>query len=322
MAAARRAANDHLERQGSRLSAAGISVVVPTRNRRPHVEACLRALTSQSYPRDQFEVIVVDDGGDVPLRPTLAPFDAQLRLQLIEQRRAGPARARNVGARRASGTLLAFTDDDCEPAPLWLAALSRSYSQCQDCAIGGGVVNALKSNACSSASQLLVDYLYEYHDATPSPGRGPAAPRFFTSNNLAVPAALFHAVGGFDESFPLAAGEDREFCDRWQAHGYRLLRAPEAVVRHAHALSLPTFWRQHMNYGRGAFHLRRARIARGAPALELEPFSFYRRLVTYPMRAPRHQPAPVLMTLMVVSQVANALGFALEKRRRSRDDRR
>jgi GT2 family glycosyltransferase len=284
---------------------------------------CLRALVSQTYPRDRFEVIVVDDGGDCPLASSLAPFDALLRLHLIERGKGGPARARNAGATHASGSLLAFTDDDCEAEPGWLAALHACFSRCPDRAIGGEIVNALQDNTYSAASQLLVDYLYEFHGARqlPDASGGRKSPRFFTSNNLAVPAALFDAIGGFDESFPLAAGEDREFCDRWQQHGYRLLRAPEAVVRHAHALSLPKFWRQHVNYGRGAFHLRRARIARGAPAVELEQFSFYRQLLTYPVRARRQQPALALMTLMFVSQMANALGFALEMRRHS-DDRR
>jgi GT2 family glycosyltransferase len=284
---------------------------------------CLRALVSQTYPRDRFEVIVVDDGGDCPLAPSLAPFDAHLQLHLIERKKGGPARARNAGAKHASGSLLAFTDDDCEPEPGWLAALHVCFSRCPDHAIGGKIVNALQENTYSSASQLLVDYLYEFHAARrlADASGGRKAPRFFTSNNLAVPAALFDAIGGFDESFPLAAGEDREFCDRWQQHGYRLLRAPDAVVRHAHALSLSKFWRQHVNYGRGAFHLRRARISRGAPPVELEQFSFYRQLLTYPVRARRQQPAFALMTLMFVSQVANALGFALEMRRHS-DDRR
>jgi len=296
-----------------------ISIIVATRNRPRQIEMCLRALLAQTYPRDRFEVIVVDDGGDVPLAPTIAPFRAHVQLRLVEQTNAGPARARNTGAKHAVGPLLAFVDDDCEPNPGWLAALHAHFQQLPDRAIGGRTVNALPGNAYSSASQLVVDYLSEHHAAAKAlkAGGAPTAPPFFASNNLAVPAALFDDVGGFDESFPLAAGEDREFCDRWQAHGYRLLLAPDAVVRHAHALSLQTFWRQHMNYGRGSFRLRKARSSRGAAAIGFEPFSFYGRLVTYPVRAPRHRSALLLMVLMLVSQVATALGFVLEMRRRS-----
>lgn len=263
-------------------------------------------------------MIVVDDGGDAPLAPVILPFRAHLQVQLVEQKNGGPARARNTGATHATGTLLVFTDDDCEPTPRWLAALHTRFQRYPDRAIGGKTVNALSENAYSSASQLLVDYLYEYYAAATSARADdrPTGPPFFTSNNLAVPAALFREVGGFDPSFPLAAGEDREFCDRWQERGYRLHWVPDAVVRHAHELSWKTFWRQHMNYGRGAFHLRQARASRGGRRIGVEPFSFYARLVTYPVRVRRRRATLLLIGLMFVSQVANALGFVLEARSR------
>ena len=296
------------------MSVLDISIIVPTRNRRGKIEKCLRAIADQTYPHDRFEVIVVDDGSDAPLATIILPFRAHLQLQLIEQEKAGPARARNTGAKHASGRLLVFTDDDCEPNPGWLAALHTHFQRCPDRAIGGATINALPENVYSSASQLLVDYLYEYYGAAAAGADGAAtAPPFFTSNNLAVPAALFHDVGEFDGSFPLAGGEDREFCDRWQERGYRLLRAPDAIVQHSHRLSFRSFWRQHMNYGRGAFHLRKARVSRSRDAIRLEPFTFYCRLVTYPARtAARRDAKLVLMTLMFVSQVANAMGFVLE----------
>ena len=102
---------------------------------------------------------------------------------------------------------------------------------------------------------------------------------------------------------------------------YRLLRASDAIVRHSHGLSFGTFWRQHMNYGRGAFHLRKARAYRRTDAIGLEPFTFYGRLLMYPARtAVRLEAKLLLMTLMFVSQVANALGFVLEAgAHRSRD---
>jgi len=297
------------------MSVLDISIIVPTRNRRGKIDKCLRAIAQQTYPHDRFEVIVVDDGSDAPLATTVSPFSAHLQLQLVEQAKAGPARARNTGAKHAAGRLLVFTDDDCEPTPGWLAELHRHFQRWPDRAIGGETINALPENAYSSASQLLVDYLYEYYGAASPAGADGAAsgPPFFTSNNLAVPAALFHDVGEFDASFPRAGGEDREFCDRWQERGYRLLRAPDAIVRHSHGLSFRTFWRQHMNYGRGAFHLRKARVSRHRDAIGLEPFTFYGRLLMYPARtAGRGDAKLLLMMLMFVSQVANAVGFMLE----------
>jgi glycosyltransferase involved in cell wall biosynthesis len=190
-----------------------ISVIVPTRNRPQKIERCLWALSAQTYSHDRFEVIVVDDGSDASLAPQILPFREHLQLQLIEQKKGGPARARNTGAKQAAGSLLVFTDDDCEPTSGWLTALHAHFERWPDHAIGGDTINSLPENAYSSATQLLVDYLYEYYAAAIAPGAGsrPMAPPFFTSNNLAVPAALFRDVGEFDDSFPLAAGEDREF---------------------------------------------------------------------------------------------------------------
>jgi GT2 family glycosyltransferase len=295
-----------------------ISVIVPTRNRQRELQRCLRALCAQTYSRDGFEVIVVDDGSDSSLEPAIAAFRERLRLRLIEKKNGGPARARNLGAEHAAGALLAFTDDDCEPHPEWLAALNARFHQRPDRAIGGETVNGLSDNIYSTASQLLVDYLYDYFTRPTVQGVGEDSTGrpFFTSNNLAVSAALFRRVGGFNESFPLAAGEDREFCDRWQECGYGLLSAPDANIRHLHALSFATFWRQHVNYGRGAFQLRRARTGRGAPPLGLEPLAFYGRLLTFPLRKGWSTRALLLIALLAVSQAANTLGFVLEMRRR------
>jgi glycosyltransferase involved in cell wall biosynthesis len=294
-----------------------ISVIVPTYKRQPELERCLRALSDQTYPRDGFEVIVVDDGSDSSLEPAIAPFRESLRLRLIEQKNAGPARARNLGAEHAAGALLAFIDDDCEAHPEWLAALNEQFHRWPDRAIGGATVNGLPENVYSAATQDLVDYLCHYDGAPHEQGAASrTAPPFFTLNNLAVPAALFHHVGGFNVSFRLAAGEDREFCDRWQGCGYGLQNAPDAKMQHMHALSFAKFWRQHMNYGRGAFHFRRARTERGAPAIGFEPMAFYGRLLTFPLRRGWSTRGLLLMVLLGVAQAANALGFILEMRRR------
>jgi GT2 family glycosyltransferase len=58
-------------------------------------------------------------------------------------------------------------------------------------------------------------------------------------------------LGGFDAAWNRAAGEDREYCDGWISHGYRMVYVPEAVVEHLHGLTWRIFVWQHFNYGRG-----------------------------------------------------------------------
>jgi len=129
--------------------------------------------------------------------------------------------------------------------------------------VGGRTVNALTNNPYATASQLLVNYLYEYYN------RDPDHARFFTSNNLALPAELFHRVGGFDVRLTHAAGEDRDLCARWLEQGFGMSYEPAAVVHHAHDLTLRKFWRQHFHYGRAAFSF--YRNAAGAPNWNRRP---------------------------------------------------
>lgn len=279
------------------------SIVIPTYNRPAQLTVCLQACARLDYPRDRFEVIVVDDGGATPLDAVVARFHGMLAIKLLRQENAGPAAARNRGVSEARGEFLAFTDDDCAPESNWLRALASQFVASPDCAVGGQTLNALAHNIYSGASQLLISYLFSYYNAVPR------AARFFPSNNLAFPAERFRAIGGFDVTYPRAAGEDRELCDRWLHCGYRMVYVEEAVVRHAHDLTFRTFLRQHFHYGCGAFCFHRIRARRGLHRIKVEPLSFYINMLRFPFVSTRGLRAPSLMLLLVVAQLANAAGF-------------
>lgn len=277
-----------------------ISIIIPTYNRPQPLAACLESLTHLAYPRQRWEVIVVNDGGCAP------PLTVDLpHLHVLTQANAGPAAARNRGAAQAQGDLLAFLDDDCRPHPHWLDKLAARLAADPDCLAGGQTLNALPRNPYASASQLLIDYLYVYYN------RAPAGPAFFTSNNFALSRDSFRAMGGFDVTFPLAAGEDREFCHRWRRRGGRLAYEPAALVYHAHHLTLRSFARQHFQYGRGAYHFHHRRQERVA----VEPLPFYTNLVLFPFaRAGLSVRSLGLAGLLAGSQLANAAGFFYQSR--------
>jgi GT2 family glycosyltransferase len=284
-----------------------ISIIIPTFNRPVQLASCLQAVTRLDYAGDRLEVIVVDDGGAAQLDEVVRQFDGRLPLKLLRQQNGGPAAARNTGASAAIGELLVFTDDDCAPESNWLQALASQFLVSPDCAVGGQTLNALSDNIYSITSQLLIGYLYSYFNATPDQAR------FFASNNLALPADRFRSVGGFDTSYALAAGEDRELCDRWLHLGHRMVYVKEAVVYHAHSLTFRSFVRQHFNYGRGAFCFHQVRARRGDGRIQIEPLSFYLNLLAYSYSGTRGGWAPIVALLMVTTQVANAAGFFLEK---------
>ncbi len=281
------------------------SIIIPTYNRPQQLERCLQSLVKVTYPRDRFEVIVVNDGGERPLPECIADISQTIALRVISQPNQGPATARNTGAEAANGTCLAFTDDDCTPAHDWLDCLAAGMGE--ETAVGGQTINAFPQNAFSATSQLLIDYLYAYYNRPFG--------TFFTSNNFAVPKKLFLEIGGFDIDMPLAAGEDREFCDRWRYLGFSLRFVPEATVMHWHWLTAVSFWRQHFNYGRGAWQYHQIRAQRKQIPLCLEPISFYINLVRFPFGKQRFFRAVIHAKLLAAAQVANAVGFFISKRK-------
>jgi cellulose synthase/poly-beta-1,6-N-acetylglucosamine synthase-like glycosyltransferase len=229
------------------------SVVVPTRDRPELLRACLRSISESAYPAARLEVLVVDDGsaaGEV-VRDVVSAAKGGIETVLLQSWVRGPAAARNAAARRARGEVLAFTDDDCCVHRDWLARLVAAVQETAGGAAGGRTRNGLPDNRWATTSQRIVDLVYAHFNADA------ADPQFLATNNLAVSAEAFRAAGGFDERYPLAGGEDRAFCRMWRSRGLRLRYEPRALVEHTHVLTLPTFLRQHFNYGRGAFRFHR-----------------------------------------------------------------
>lgn len=289
------------------------SIIIPTYSRPEQLAACLQSLACLRYPGDCFEAIVVDDGSKIPLDAVISPFSDRLNIYLLTQPHSGPAKARNRGAAQAKGEYLAFTDDDCTPAPEWLQTMAARFAATPHHAIGGRTLTALPDNPYSTANQLLIEYLYAYYNADHS------QPYFLASNNLALPTTCFNALGGFDTTYPLAAGEDRDLCDRWLHHGYRMTYAPEAIVYHAHTLTFRTFWWRHFSYGRGAFLFRQTRARRNQGHIRLEPLLFYLNLLCYPFSQKRSHRGLLLSKLLVVSQLAHTAGFLWEMMNQASD---
>ena len=267
--------------------------------------ACSEALKEQQFPADDFEVLVVDDGSPSNTRPDSNWFEGNQTL--LRQENQGPAAARNHGSRRASGELLAFTDDDCIPDPGWLDALWHSYQKTPKALLGGLTLNGLPDNLFSTAAESLLQFFDEDEQA-----RGQAL-TLFASNNLACDRVTLLSLGGFDTAYSLAAGEDRALCRSWAEAGWPLRRVKEARLLHFHDHTLQSFWRQQKNYGRGAalFH----KQADTTSTLPREK-SFYARLLLHPLH--RRQWSIIkrckVVLAVVVSQFAIAAGLIQERR--------
>jgi GT2 family glycosyltransferase len=281
---------------------AGMSVVVPTCARIQALERCLGALAAQATVRGDLEVVVSIDGPDPEPAAVHAAAPAGLELRVLQADRTGPAGARNRAAQVASGALLAFVDDDCEPAPGWAAALASALTADPQTLAGGPVVNAYPRDSSAAASHAVLAALYE------SPPQA-----FLAGANIAMHAEVFAAMGGFDETFPTAAGEDRELCARAVDRGMRIVYVPRAAVRHHRPSGPRHLWRQYVEYGRGARRLDLRRASAGQEAVRAGR-GFPRALALTTLRAAREARSPAVVPLVGLTQLATAWGYARERR--------
>jgi GT2 family glycosyltransferase len=264
-------------------------------------------LTEQLFPAQRFEVIVVDDGGRLPLEPVLAGFEERLTLALLSQPNAGPGAARNLGASQARGDFLAFTDDDCRPQPGWLEGLAQALDKEPRSICGGPTRNALVHDPFAQATQRLLDYVYQEYKPEDQLGA------FFLTNNLALPRGEFLELGGFDTTLRYA--EDRDLCHRWTSRGWPLVFAPRALVHHSHGLALPSFLRLHFQYGRGTALYKARCSQKGLPPARLSPLTYYLNLVLLGLRENKNAQGLRMSALLFASQAAYTAGYLWEKAR-------
>lgn len=190
------------------------SIVIPTYNRGELLEKTLIALTRQTLPPDDFEVIVCSDGSTDDTAETVHRFARRLNIHFSEQDQAGPSVARNRGAEMAQADLLVFIDDDIETAPQFLEAHWRAHQQNPNLVLIGYLPPILYQQKGFFRTELL-DWWEVMFQKMRRPGY-----RFgytdLVSGNFSVPAALFKQVGMFDTNF--RCHEDYEL-------GIRLLKA-------------------------------------------------------------------------------------------------
>ncbi len=273
------------------------SIVVPTFRRPGALATLLKGIAAINFPKNQLEVIVVDDSGCGDPEPVLAPFRDCFALIALHTPHLGPGPARQAGIDLAQGEYLAFTDDDCIPDPDWLRELQFALEANPECAVAGALLNGLPENLFSSVSQRMFDYLVH--------NTGGHEVEFVGTGNVAYPAAAFHAIGGMDRDWPIWGGEDRDLCCRWRGSGRRFIVHPPAVIRHYHPLTLRRFWNQHFRYGRGACRFHRTH--------RLQSAGFYWRLLAAGFCADGRHSGLLTGMLTLVSQVATGCGFLVER---------
>jgi hypothetical protein len=197
------------------------SIVVPVYRQWRFVPALLEGLGAQSLEPGRGELLLVNNGPHDAPPPPLPPYARQLDCAA-----PGAYAARNAGAAAARGAWLVFTDADCRPEPGWLDALAAAVEA--EAAAGPPGLLAGPVRVTSSALRPNRCEIYDMVRGIPQDryvARGYAA-----TANLAVPAAVFRRLGGFEPG--RFSGGDADFCRRAGAAGHPLRLVPGATVTH------------------------------------------------------------------------------------------
>jgi GT2 family glycosyltransferase len=224
-----------------------LSVIIAVRNRPRSVRRCVKGVLACDYPREKFEVIVVDNGSR-DSRTAQAAQSAGARV--IQMAGANRCLARNLGARSARGRWLAFTDSDCVPHRGWLAALARAAARAEanpNLALLAGPLRPARPR--SYVESYIVARRWIDQENFLARGRR-FSPPFAATANLAVRRQAWEELGGLDPNLTVA-GEDADFCWRARRIGFLLQYVPEAAVVHHHRARLASMLRQAYRYGIG-----------------------------------------------------------------------
>lgn len=208
-----------LQRRPRSATTLDLSVVIPTYRRDDTLLRCLEALSNQDFPRDRFEVVVVDDARSESAPRVVAGMaerEPDLRFRSIAGAGRGPATARNLGWRAAGGEIIAFIDDDAYPA-------DRSWLREGRAPFDDPCVGAVSGRVHVPVDMPPTDFQRNV--------QGLERGEFLTCNAFYRRTAL-EAVGGFDETFTMPFREDSDLQYRVENEGFRLVYSPSAVVIH------------------------------------------------------------------------------------------
>ena len=217
--------------QGRASVSLAISVVIPCRNEHATLALCLDALHGQSFPKDRYELIVVDGGSTDGSRDV-----ARARgIRVLRDPGRGPGAARNVGLAAARAPIVAFTDADCVPARDWLTSFAEAYAEHPE---AGGIAGGMRMPRDTLLGRLEDNDAITFY-------------RGFITSNVAYRRDVLQAVGGFDET--LVCCEDYDLAWRIMDAGYTVRHDARPVVTHRTpdvAGSLATYLRKQFWYAR------------------------------------------------------------------------
>lgn len=218
------------------------SIIVPVYNRPDEVDELLASLLHQK--EKDFEVIVVEDGSQVPCGDVCQRYAGRMELRYYEKPNSGPGQSRNYGAERAAGEYLLILDSDVVVPPGYLKAISEELERQPADAFGGP--------DCSHPSftdiQKAISYsMTSFFTTGGIRGGKKKLDKFYPrSFNMGIRRDVYLRLGGFSR---MRFGEDIDFSIRIFQAGCHCRLFPGAWVWHKRRTDFRKFWRQVFNSG-------------------------------------------------------------------------
>jgi glycosyltransferase involved in cell wall biosynthesis len=212
------------------------SVVIPTYNRKPILEKCLRAMENQKFTNGNletkgfacvngYEVVLVDDGSTDGTLEWLETHKSEFpHVRTFRQDHKGPAAARNLGVEKAVGDTIVFIDSDLVVTENFIQAHADALAQGKE---------KLASNRIFTYGEVINTCNFENPTSEPYKITDFSA-AFFATGNVAIAKHWLEEAGLFDTSFQLYGWEDLELGVRLKKLGLKLIKCPEAVGFHWH----------------------------------------------------------------------------------------
>lgn len=206
-----------------------VSVVIPVRNGEKTIGKTLKSLLNQSDP--PMEIIIVDDGSTdqtfKEIKNIQSTNKTKIEIKFFQnEKNLGPAAARNRGTKEARGEFIFYTDSDCFVTKDWLKKIAKEYTS-EDIGGVGGYLKPGEKTLVAFLENLHNKYLIKIGNKKVVGYK--ECPTGYT-NAVTYRKKVLKDVGGFDEGFKYASGEDIDLKKRVCEKGYRLIYIPEPII--------------------------------------------------------------------------------------------
>lgn len=281
-----------------------ISVVIPAYNASNIIGCVLKSLQVQTFT--DFEVIVVDDGSTDDTENIVRGFkDVKFR----RQDHKGPAAARNLGIKTATGDIIAFTDTDCAVDRNWLKNMAQCFTE--DVSAIMGRVNIPESTFVGDSISALgfpaggsvgFENMWKVFDGFTD---------HLSTCNCAVKKSVFEKFGYFDETFRKACNEDTELSYRLEKNNVKIKYCPDVVISHDARTGIVSFLCWNLRRGEGNYYFKQ-RVENVKGFVKLRLWSTKNILRKYCM----DRKIIMILILLFLSFVFQQIGYLKEKFRR------